>query len=73
MEINTKDDIQVFLSTHGVDSLNALNTLLEGEMPECQSDVKIFTLRKNMQDELKSYDYQFEKFNYLLDREEEIR
>ena len=63
----------LFLSTHSVDSLNALNSLLEDEMPECQSGVKIFTLRKNMQDELKSYDYQFEKFNYLLDREEEIR
>lgn len=73
LKMSQEYDIQVFLSTHSVDSLNALNTLLEGEMPECQSDVKIFTLRKNMHDELKSYDYQFEKFNYLLDREEEIR
>lgn len=73
LKMSQEYDIQVFLYTHSVDSLNALNTLLEDEMPECQSNVKIFTLRKNRHDELKSYDYQFEKFNYLLDREEEIR
>ena len=68
-----KYDIQVFLSTHSVDSLNALSRVLADQTNDCKSDVKIFTLRKSNNDELKAYDYGFEKFSYLLGREEEIR
>lgn len=68
-----KYDIQVFLSTHSVDSLNALSSVLTDETSDGKNDVKIFTLRKNKNDELKAYSYGFDKFSYLLDREEEIR
>lgn len=68
-----KYDIQVFLSTHSVDSLNALSSVLADETSESKSDVKIFTLRKNKNDEIKAYNYGFDKFSYLLGREEEIR
>lgn len=68
-----KLDVQVFVSTHSVDSLHALNHLLTEGMPDYRNDVKIYTLRKDGQDDITCYPYEYEKFNYLLDMEEEIR
>lgn len=73
LQMSTTLNIQVFLSTHSIDSLEALSNLLSDEMPEQQNDVTIYTLRKNNEDDIRCYPYQYEKFNYLLDREEEIR
>lgn len=69
----TKFDIQVFVSTHSLDSLNALNALLEEDEQSTQEDVSILTLRKYNGDNITAYRYQYEDFNYLLNREEEIR
>lgn len=68
-----KLDVQVFVSTHSIDSLHALNNLLTDEMPNYCSDVKIYTLRKNEEDDVTCYPYEYEKFSYLLGMEEEIR
>lgn len=66
-------DVQVFASTHSLDSLKALNDLLSTDLSSNQKDVKIITLRKDNEDNVKCYPYAYEKFNYLLDMEEEIR
>lgn len=68
-----KLDVQVFVSTHSVDSLHALNQLITDDMPDYRKDVKIYTLRKDDKDDVTCYPYEYEKFNYLLDMEEEIR
>lgn len=73
LEMSSKYDIQVFASTHSVDSLRALNTLLDEGQRERRDDVQIYTLRKDAEDAVTAYRFPFEKFNYLLDREEEIR
>lgn len=71
--MSKKFNIQVFVSTHSIDSLNALNTLLEEESKSTQEDVSILTLRKYHGDDITAYRYPYEDFNYLLNREEEIR
>lgn len=69
----SKLNVQVFASTHSIDSLHALSCLLTNDMPDYRKDVKIYTLRKNADDNVTCYPYEYEKFNYLLDMEEEIR
>lgn len=69
----TTFDIQVFVSTHSIDSLNALSELLDKEEVVLQNDVNVITLRKYEEDNITAYNYLFEDFNYLLKREEEIR
>lgn len=66
-------DVQVVLSTHSLDSLNALNSLLENEMAVSRDGVRIYTLRKDGDDDVTCYPYAYDKFNYLLGMEEEIR
>lgn len=68
-----KFDIQVFASTHSLDSLNALNALLEEGDQKEQEEVNILTLRKYDEDDVITYCYHYEDFNYLLNREEELR
>ncbi len=69
----SKLNVQIFASTHSIDSLRALNSLLANDLPDYRKDVKIYTLRKNKDDNVTCYPYEYEKFNYLLDMEEEIR
>lgn len=71
--MSNKFNIQVFVSTHSIDSLNALNSLLEEEGKPVQNEVCILTLRKYDGDEITAYRYGYDDFNYLLNREEEIR
>ena len=69
----TKLNAQVLVSTHSIDSLRALNSLLTDKLPDSRDDVKIYTLRKNVEDNVTCYPYEYDKFSYLLDMEEEIR
>lgn len=66
-------DVQVFVSTHSLDSLNALDKVLSHSCPESQQDVKIFTLRRGEDGEIVNYRYDYDKFSYVLAREVEIR
>lgn len=66
-------DVQVFVSTHSLDSLNALDMVLSHSCPESQQDVNIFTLRRGEDGEIANYRYDYEKFSYVLAREVEIR
>ncbi|WP_294630304.1 ATP-binding protein [uncultured Bacteroides sp.] len=66
-------DVQLFISTHSIDSLNALNKVLTQQCAESRQDVCIFTLRRSEDGEIKNYRYDYEKFSYVLAREVEIR
>ena len=48
-------DVQVFVSTHSLDSLNALDEVLSHSCLESQQDVKIFTLRRGEEGEIANY------------------
>lgn len=66
-------DVQLFISTHSLDSLNALNDALDNSCKDFQDEVNIYTLRRNTIGEITTLDYGYEKFSYLLSREVEIR
>lgn len=67
-------DVQLFVSTHSLDSLNALNrVLMEDEYIDMQENVELLTLRRDDDDTITSYRYDYEKFNYVLNTEVEIR
>ncbi len=66
-------DVQLFVSTHSVDSLKALNKVLSHGCIENQQDIAVFTLRRGEDGEIDNYRYDYEKFNYVLGREVEIR
>lgn len=67
-------DVQLFVSTHSLDSLNALNrVLMEDECVDMQKEVELMTLRREDDDTITSYRYDYEKFNYVLNMEVEIR
>lgn len=66
-------DVQLFVSTHSIDSLNALNDTLENECGINKDDVSIYTLRHKDDDNIVVLDYNYDSFNYLLSRKVEIR
>lgn len=67
-------NVQLFISTHSLDSLRALNTVLSNDAySECRTEICIFTLRREAGDTIINYRYDYDKFNYVLNREVEIR
>lgn len=67
-------NIQVFATTHNIDTLQAANVVLqEDDYSEMQSQWRAFTLRKYPEGELKAYKHTYERFSYLLNEDREIR
>lgn len=66
-------DVQVFASTHSIDSLNSLNGLLTKGMSTAREDVSIHTLRRNGEGVITAFYYEYDKFSHLLANEVEIR
>ncbi len=66
-------DVQLFASTHSMDSLLALKQVLSEELPEMQELVRIYTLRKDENDDVATYLYDYEVFNHVLNQEVDIR
>lgn len=66
-------DVQLFISTHSLDSLNALNDVLNDECKDFQDEVNIYTLRRCNKGDIAVLNYDYEKFSYLLPRGVEIR
>ena len=67
-------NVQVFATTHNIDTLQAANTVLqEDAYKEMQPLWRAYTLRKFPEGELKAYKHTYEQFNYLLNEDREIR
>lgn len=67
-------NVQVFASTHNIDSIEAYNKVLEeNEIEDIQTKARIFALRKLPEHRFKTYKYEFEQFNYLINEEVELR
>lgn len=67
-------NVQVFATTHNIESLQSLsNVLADSEYIESQNDVMCYSLRHLPTDELKAYEYPYEKFQYVIHQEIEIR
>lgn len=67
-------DVQLFVSTHSLDSLNALNRELSGDdLADMRGNVGLLTLRRAADGTVSANRYDYEKFNYVLGMEVEIR
>ncbi len=67
-------NVQVFATTHNIDTLQAANAVLQEEaFTDMQSQWRAFTLRKFPKGELKAYKHTYEQFSYLLNEDREIR
>ena len=67
-------DVQVFATTHNIESLQALNKILsEIDDKEMQDEIMCYSLRHLPTDEMKAYEYPYEKFQYVINQEIEIR
>lgn len=66
-------NVQVFATTHSIDSLRSLDKVLSEDCREARDRVMCYSLRHQENDELKAYEYPYDKFNYVLKQEVEIR
>ncbi|MCS2893162.1 ATP/GTP-binding protein [Parabacteroides faecis] len=67
-------NVQVFATTHNIESLQSLNNVLfEDEYADSQNDIMCYSLRHMPTDELNAYKYPYEKFQYVINQEIEIR
>lgn len=69
-----KYDVQIFATTHNIDSLRALNnTLSESDYADMQELSHIYTLRKNSSGKMMAFMNEYSQFNHLINIETEIR
>lgn len=69
-----KLDIQVFATTHNIDSLRALQqALLTDKCKDMQQETVSYSLIHSPNDDLKAYRYDFEKYNFAIEQEIEMR
>lgn len=69
-----KYNVQLFATTHNIDSLRALNnTLGESDYADMQDQSHIYTIRKNQSGQMKAFMNEYSQFNHLIHIETEIR
>ena len=67
-------NIQVFATTHNIESLQSINRVLsDSAFADSRADIMCYSLRHLPTDILKSYEYPYEKFQYVINQEIEIR
>lgn len=74
LSMTRKYDVQLFATTHNIDSLRALNhTLGESDYADMQDQSFTYTLRKNPLGQMKAFMNEYSQFNHLINIETEIR
>lgn len=67
-------NVQVFTTTHNVDSLKGLQKKMsETDFEDYQKDISVYTLRRLPENKMKVYQYLYESFDYAINQEIEIR
>lgn len=72
-EIAEELDVQVFATTHSLDTLLSLKSIMEKEDSSCSSKIACIKLKQLNDGMLKSYVYDRDSFTHLLNQEMEIR
>lgn len=68
-----KYNTQLFVTTHNIDSLKALSTVLTHDKPNFQDSANILTLRKNNLGDVVAIRSQYEQFDFQLEQQMELR
>lgn len=67
-------NVQVFATTHNYETLKTLKNVLDTEdYREHSSEIKAFTIRKSTENKLTAYPYNYDKLEYAIEQELEIR
>lgn len=67
-------NVQVFCTTHNIDSLNAVKEVIRESQDKALKDAwRAFTLKKTDDGLLRVYTHTYDQYEYLLDAEREIR
>lgn len=67
-------NVQLFITTHSKETLENLNYVLKSKnFQQYQSDTRSFTIRRHDSEKVMSYPYAFEKFDYSIEQEIEMR
>lgn len=75
LQISKKFNVQLFIATHNLETLNCLNRVLlskDDNLNTFQSDVRSYTVRR-LKEGLKAYKYDFDSFSTAIDENIEIR
>ncbi|MDR3257069.1 MAG: AAA family ATPase [Endomicrobium sp.] len=74
LDLSEKYDVQLFISTHSLETISYLKSLLEEEKnKQKQSFVKVFTVARTEKEGYKTYGYSYEGFESAINNGIEIR
>ena len=62
-------NVQVFATTHNIESLQSLNKVLYHDYVKSREKIMCYSLRHMVTDELNAYEYPYDKFNYVINQE----
>jgi hypothetical protein len=70
----SQNDVQLFITTHNIETLECLKSVLEDSQYENMQDCsKVFAISKTAQSEYKAYKYPYEEFKTAIDNDIELR
>ena len=73
-EVAHQNNVQLFITTHSKETLENLKYVLKSKnFQQYQSDTRSFTIRRHDEEKIISYPYDFEKFDYSIEQEIEMR
>lgn len=74
LESTRDNNVQIFATTHSYEALTKLRNVLDDEKyKDHRNDIKVYTIRKNDENVINSYAYDYEKLDFSIDQEIEIR
>ena len=68
-----QSDIQLFITTHNIEVLSSLKTVLEEDFTSMQNDVMVFDIAKTKKAGYKSYRFSYDALQDVIENETEIR
>ena len=73
-DLSTKLNVQVFATTHSMDTLRSLSELINDyPIEEMQEKVACYYLQRTQTNEIKGYRYSADNFEFLINKGEDIR
>ena len=73
-DLSTKLNVQVFATTHSMDTLRSLSELINDyPIEEMQDKVACYYLQRTQANEIKGYRYSADNFEFLINKGEDIR
>jgi AAA15 family ATPase/GTPase len=74
LSFSEQNDIQLFITTHNIETLECLKSVLEEEKyKSMQEYAKVFAVSKAVNSEYKAYKYSFEEFKTAIENDIELR